>query len=759
MAGIVSGPSASASENSTAVPLHRGPQLDVSLIGGSGEGYAVQAGVPYGVDGGLFTGTGGELKARTLPADEDPYGRRRWLGVIGQQAGYVITHPRTSSEPATYELHRLNVVSGSDSDLGTISVDPIGFTADGWLVWDGEDLVETRFDTGNAAVVATMPDLADRKVTGTALTTGAALVRSTNADQSESYLDLVEFGAGTIERVATETAADLHAFDLSPTTLVWWGRQYTGEPQYVKVRARSGGVVTTYNDTDDNADNSVRVPGQNSAAYVIPHEGAWKLRVISTSGGVSTLDLPDYSAGLIADGARWLLAASGRVANAGVYSVQDSTVTRVASVPALNISTSAVAFAAGRIYYGDNYYFDDGSTPLDARAPMAIWSRPVTGLGRPVLGDETELGQRSAHVPGGGDSIGFSAGRGVVSGVATGSTFTWRLLDRGRLTATVRQTWSYQPTGEMDTRYPNVSGPYLTAAGHVYDPTGKLVYSRPGAQTGIGGPGRPDDLYGPRLIYSTRNAKSGDTDVWVRDLDRRKSGSNPGKLASTRTYAPRVAIWGDLAAWQSGSREISLRRIGTTQIRRIRITGPLIQLTLGEGILAWNANARTYTLDTASASSRPTAYAGAGNHLALDDHYLARRVGTGAMVVYRSLYTEKYRPRLIGTFAPAGFTPNGDRRADSWEPQFDLSKPVTGVKLTLRSTKTGSVLRTLTGTGPDGSIRDLVFDGRNNSGKALANGTYSWQLTARAQDGEGALIGIRGETSVKGTVKISKSKG
>lgn len=73
-------------------------------------------------------------------------------------------------------------------------------------------------------------------------------------------------------------------------------------------------------------------------------------------------------------------------------------------------------------------------------------------------------------------------------------------------------------------------------------------------------------------------------------------------------------------------------------------------------------------------------------------------MNTGAVVVYRS-YTVPYRPRLIGTFASGSFTPNGDGRADTWTPQFDLSKPVTGVKLTIRSTKTGSVLRTLTGTG------------------------------------------------------------
>lgn len=471
---------------------------------------------------------------------------------------------------------------------------------------------------------------------------------------------------------------------------------------------------------------------------------------------MSDVALPDDSSYLQEDGDRWLVGVTGASAEAGVYAVQGSASSRVATVDTPAAPVWGISFAAGRIYYADNPIFDENDTyPLQNPEPMRVWSRPVTGLGSPVLGDETELKYRTAFLPGDpARSMTFTAGRGVVSGDFAHGSYNWRLLDRGRTTGTVKQDWWFQPTGEGDSRSPNASGPYMIAAGHVFNPTGKLVYSRPGAAAGeIGQWTGTDDLYGPRLVYTKHAKKPGYTDIWLRDLDRAKGKNNPGRLATVKDSSPLVTIWGDMVAWQSGSREISLLRAG--RVRKIKITGPLQELTLGEGTLAWNANAKTYTLNADAIDGFPTAYPGAGRTIRLDDHYLARRVGTGAVVVYRS-FTVKYRPRLIGTFAPAGFTPNGDGRADIWTPQFDLSKPVKDVKLVIRSTRTGSILRTLTGTGPDGSIRDLVFDGRNGSGKALVNGTYSWELTAAAQDGEGAAIGIRGEKKITGQVTVSK---
>ncbi|GAB3257266.1 FlgD immunoglobulin-like domain containing protein [Kineosporia babensis] len=742
-------PSAQASDNSTPVPLHPTEQVSITLLGGSAEGYAAQVAKPVSGGYGIFTSANGEqLVERQLPVPADRMWDVTFLGVVGQQLGYVFDQP---GNPTRYEMHRLNVVTGVDAVLGTVTSRPLAFTADSWIGTADGYLVSTRFDNGAATRLAKVPP----NSYGFDLTTDGLLAQTSGTD-GETHLDLVDFTSGTTERVATEKAGIL-GYDISPTTITWWRNQTVGEPQPIKIRARSGGPVTTYEETDDWADNAQKVAGSDGIGYVYKSKDNWRLRTVSTSGAVETVVLPDESGSLRADGSRWLFSVGGRGQDAGVYTVEGTTPTRVATVDAPDAPVWGISMAAGRVYYSDNPIFDnEDNYPLARPTPMHVWSRPVTGLGRPVLGDEVELDYGTAFLPGDpARSMSFSAGRGVVSDQFTGGWFNWRLLDRGRTSATIKQEWSFQPTGESDDRYPNLSGPYMISAGHVFDAAGRQIYSRPGAAAGeLFTWSGNDDLYGPRLVY-TKRAKNGDTDIWLRDLDRPKSKKNPGKLASSKVSSPKVTIWGNTVAWQSGGRELSVRNLSSSKVRKVKITGPLVELTSGEGTLAWNANAKTYTLNLNSAKSVPWAYAAAGRTIRLDDHYLARRVSTGAVVVYRS-YAVPYRPRLIGTFAPAGFTPNGDGRADTWTPQFDLSKPVNEVKLTIRSTRTGSTLRTLTGTGPDGSIRDLVFDGRNGAGKALANGSYSWELTAEAKDGEGAAIGIRGEKKITGTLKISK---
>jgi len=148
--------------------------------------------------------------------------------------------------------------------------------------------------------------------------------------------------------------------------------------------------------------------------------------------------------------------------------------------------------------------------------------------------------------------------------------------------------------------------------------------------------------------------------------------------------------------------------------------------------------------------------AGNAARIALDGHYLARTVVDGGqVVVYRVPSAAKKRPRFIGTYAPSGFTPNGDGKADLWTPQFDASKPLRGVTLKILAIKSGKTLRTLTGTAPDGSVRDLTWDGLSGAGRKLPVAMYRWQLIATATDGDGALISASGGKTVSGTVKLT----
>jgi hypothetical protein len=160
-------------------------------------------------------------------------------------------------------------------------------------------------------------------------------------------------------------------------------------------------------------------------------------------------------------------------------------------------------------------------------------------------------------------------------------------------------------------------------------------------------------------------------------------------------------------------------------------------------------------LDLRTPGSEPVALTGY-RLIELDDHrFLAGRSSAQDVVVGRLPFHAPYAPRLIATIAATQFTPGGDGRADVWAPQFDTTKPLTGVALRIRGPG-GRTIRTLTGTGPDGSIRDLRWDGRTGSGRPAPAGRYTWQLVARAADGEGALTAANGVRPVTGVLVLSR---
>lgn len=84
----------------------------------------------------------------------------------------------------------------------------------------------------------------------------------------------------------------------------------------------------------------------------------------------------------------------------------------------------------------------------------------------------------------------------------------------------------------------------------------------------------------------------------------------------------------------------------------------------------------------------------------------------------------------------------------SWSPRWWLSKPAASWQLTLKNKATGTAARTLTG----GEARGLVkagWNGKDAAGRPVANGAYTWTLTAKPADGQGAAL------TTSGTVKLS----
>lgn len=83
-------------------------------------------------------------------------------------------------------------------------------------------------------------------------------------------------------------------------------------------------------------------------------------------------------------------------------------------------------------------------------------------------------------------------------------------------------------------------------------------------------------------------------------------------------------------------------------------------------------------------------------------------------------------PAVASATVPAGFSPNGDRSADTWAPVWRFDRPVAW---TLAVTSGGTRVRTLTGFAPDGSVAP-AWTGTNTAGAKAAEGRYTWTLTA-----------------------------
>ncbi|MER5885990.1 FG-GAP-like repeat-containing protein [Streptomyces sp. NPDC001941] len=104
-------------------------------------------------------------------------------------------------------------------------------------------------------------------------------------------------------------------------------------------------------------------------------------------------------------------------------------------------------------------------------------------------------------------------------------------------------------------------------------------------------------------------------------------------------------------------------------------------------------------------------------------------------------------PRSALAVIDADVRAKADKSA-RWAPRFWLSKPAASWSLALKD-KAGATVRTLTG----GEARGLVnvrWDGKDGNGRQAAPGAYTWTLTAKPADGEGAELTRTGALAVDG---------
>ncbi|MFF1511465.1 FG-GAP-like repeat-containing protein [Streptomyces sp. NPDC058326] len=92
-------------------------------------------------------------------------------------------------------------------------------------------------------------------------------------------------------------------------------------------------------------------------------------------------------------------------------------------------------------------------------------------------------------------------------------------------------------------------------------------------------------------------------------------------------------------------------------------------------------------------------------------------------------------------------------KSAAWKPRWTLSKPGTW-SLALRNKATGKTVRTLTGVGR-GTVAP-VWDGKDATGRFVANGAHVWALTVKPADGQGAVLTATGAVSVTGAAAVPR---
>ncbi|MET8111346.1 FG-GAP-like repeat-containing protein [Streptomyces prasinus] len=109
------------------------------------------------------------------------------------------------------------------------------------------------------------------------------------------------------------------------------------------------------------------------------------------------------------------------------------------------------------------------------------------------------------------------------------------------------------------------------------------------------------------------------------------------------------------------------------------------------------------------------------------------------------------RVHLVPTGVPASALSAIDSTvtsgAASWSGTWWLSKPAASWKVTVRHKASGATVRTVSGSEARGLLT-AAWNGKDSAGRLVTNGTYTWTLTARPADGQGAPLSLSGSVAV-----------
>jgi hypothetical protein len=648
-----------------------------------------------------------------------PSGARLTLrGRTAHRDAVLVDNSLTWSEPAgsTWVLHRVALSTGADT-TGTAAVEPVVITPDGYVGLAGDTLTHYLTDGTSLPLLSGVGKVSAAKVDG-----GQLLVGYKQALAGSDLVLVNLTGGAPVWRQSTNFPP--LAVELSATSAAWaFDNDISAS---VHVMPRAGGRPVGIPDAPMTAGTSEFALAGNRAAWPNTEHSI----TVLTGRKTRTVTLPgDYYWGIEGFGKSFYVGVGGANSVAGIYRVGTAGATRIASLPNPPATISSWTLSSGALRYND----DTSVTGAGHR----IWQHRVTGYASPVLSKETRLKRQSAPW----SSVSFSAGRGAVTGTGAGNRV--QLLDRGVVKATL-------PAG-TGAKGVKVSGPYAQVGEKVYRSTGALALDL----TGIGLVSI--DLYGKNVVYARTNGE-----IWWWDLARKASATNPSKLTDTCSgrCEPVVRIWGSRVAYLTQDDDIVVRSL--TDPQKARVVDPgvtaaeLMRLSVREGTLLWATSTpradeyQHFLLNLKSATSTPVPLDLVWP--AVDGRFAAGLTSNGDLAVQRLPFGGSPVARLIGTVAPASFSPNGDGRADVFRPAFDTTKPLRNVRL--RIYRNTVLYRTLKGTGPDGSIRDLSWDGLTGTGAKAKAGVYTWTLTANSIDGHGVVTKENGVGAVQGKVRL-----
>ncbi|WP_433792869.1 FlgD immunoglobulin-like domain containing protein [Actinoplanes sp. CA-252034] len=204
------------------------------------------------------------------------------------------------------------------------------------------------------------------------------------------------------------------------------------------------------------------------------------------------------------------------------------------------------------------------------------------------------------------------------------------------------------------------------------------------------------------------------------------------------------------------------------RVVRKAVAAPAGQVMLGDGFLvAYVAGAGLQLTDLVAGTPARTLVteAALGAHHEAGTSWTVDRFGGG--VAYAD---DAQRVHVVPTGIVASpltvIDSEVSTAAASWAGTWWLSKPAASWQVTIRD-RAGATLRTLSGSAATGQIR-ATWDGKDSAGKPVADGTFTWGLTAQPADGQGAALTVGDPApaavlratkapSVSGTVRVGST--